>query len=178
MKDFRHIESWIFDLDNTLYPASCRLFDQMHVKMGEYVMRHFEVAGNILEHGGPLWCHAMLREEFLIWSALGLGDVVGINNVKNAVESFSHAQPHHHALRVGSRAIGEHQLAPWQFFQRCNQFRIACHRPVVNVMHIVEKAFWRVVVFDHEPAQRRAVLVKKATSACASPLRIRRQSAA
>jgi putative hydrolase of the HAD superfamily len=43
MRDFRHIESWIFDLDNTLYPASCRLFDQMHVKMGEYVMRHFNV---------------------------------------------------------------------------------------------------------------------------------------
>jgi putative hydrolase of the HAD superfamily len=43
MKGFGHIESWIFDLDNTLYPASCRLFDQMHVKMGEYVMRHFNV---------------------------------------------------------------------------------------------------------------------------------------
>jgi putative hydrolase of the HAD superfamily len=34
---FGHIESWIFDLDNTLYPASCRLFDQMDVKMGEFV---------------------------------------------------------------------------------------------------------------------------------------------
>jgi putative hydrolase of the HAD superfamily len=43
MKDFRHIDAWVFDLDNTLYPASCRLFDQMHVKMGEYVMRHFKV---------------------------------------------------------------------------------------------------------------------------------------
>jgi putative hydrolase of the HAD superfamily len=43
MKDFRHIENWIFDLDNTLYPASCRLFDQMHERMGEYVMRHFRV---------------------------------------------------------------------------------------------------------------------------------------
>ena len=43
MRDFHHIESWVFDLDNTLYPASCRLFDQMHVKMGEYVMRHFHV---------------------------------------------------------------------------------------------------------------------------------------
>lgn len=43
MRGFGHIENWIFDLDNTLYPASCRLFDQMHVKMGEYVMRHFGV---------------------------------------------------------------------------------------------------------------------------------------
>jgi putative hydrolase of the HAD superfamily len=31
------IETWIFDLDNTLYPASCRLFDQIHQRMGEYI---------------------------------------------------------------------------------------------------------------------------------------------
>ena len=43
MRGFSHIETWIFDLDNTLYPASCRLFDQMHVKMGEYVSRLFNV---------------------------------------------------------------------------------------------------------------------------------------
>jgi putative hydrolase of the HAD superfamily len=36
---FNHIDTWVFDLDNTLYPASCRLFDQMHVKMGEFVSR-------------------------------------------------------------------------------------------------------------------------------------------
>jgi len=31
------IESWIFDLDNTLYPASCRLFDQIHARMTEFI---------------------------------------------------------------------------------------------------------------------------------------------
>ena len=30
---------WIFDLDNTLYPASCRLFDQVERRMGEYVQQ-------------------------------------------------------------------------------------------------------------------------------------------
>ena len=29
MRGFVHIDTWIFDLDNTLYPASCRLFDQI-----------------------------------------------------------------------------------------------------------------------------------------------------
>lgn len=43
MSSFKQTNTWIFDLDNTLYPASCRLFDQMHVKMGEYVMRRFGV---------------------------------------------------------------------------------------------------------------------------------------
>ena len=28
---------WLFDLDNTLYPASCRLFDQIDVKIGAFV---------------------------------------------------------------------------------------------------------------------------------------------
>jgi putative hydrolase of the HAD superfamily len=43
MKGFTRTNTWIFDLDNTLYPASCRLFDQMHVKMSDYVMRRFGV---------------------------------------------------------------------------------------------------------------------------------------
>jgi putative hydrolase of the HAD superfamily len=33
MKGFAHIDTWVFDLDNTLYPASCRLFDQIDRKM-------------------------------------------------------------------------------------------------------------------------------------------------
>jgi putative hydrolase of the HAD superfamily len=31
------IETWIFDLDNTLYPASCRLFDQVHARMTRFI---------------------------------------------------------------------------------------------------------------------------------------------
>jgi len=34
-----HIDHWIFDLDNTLYPASAKLFDQIDVKMGDYIAR-------------------------------------------------------------------------------------------------------------------------------------------
>lgn len=33
MRGFDHIDTWVFDLDNTLYPASCRLFDQIDQKM-------------------------------------------------------------------------------------------------------------------------------------------------
>ncbi len=35
--DFRHVEAWIFDLDNTLYPASCDLFAQIDARMTLYV---------------------------------------------------------------------------------------------------------------------------------------------
>lgn len=40
---FHHVETWIFDLDNTLYPASCRLFDQIDVRMGEFISDLFKV---------------------------------------------------------------------------------------------------------------------------------------
>ena len=35
--DFRHVESWIFDLDNTLYPASSDLFAQVDARMTAFV---------------------------------------------------------------------------------------------------------------------------------------------
>ena len=38
-----HIADWIFDLDNTLYPASARLFDQIDVRMGEYIAKLLDV---------------------------------------------------------------------------------------------------------------------------------------
>jgi len=40
---FHHVNTWIFDLDNTLYPASCRLFDQIDVRMGEFISDLFQV---------------------------------------------------------------------------------------------------------------------------------------
>lgn len=54
---------WLFDLDNTLYSAECRLFDQIHVRMRDYIMDFFKVdedeAARIrrkyfLEHGTTL----------------------------------------------------------------------------------------------------------------------------
>jgi putative hydrolase of the HAD superfamily len=44
MKGFSHIDTWVFDLDNTLYPASCRLFDQMHVRMSDFIVNEFQVS--------------------------------------------------------------------------------------------------------------------------------------
>ncbi len=39
---FKNAHAWVFDLDNTLYPPSAQLFDQIEVKMTAYVM---QVAG-------------------------------------------------------------------------------------------------------------------------------------
>lgn len=38
-----HIDSWIFDLDNTLYHPSARLFDLIDERMGAFIMRLLDV---------------------------------------------------------------------------------------------------------------------------------------
>jgi len=35
---FAHVATWVFDLDNTLYPPQARLFDQIETRMTAYVM--------------------------------------------------------------------------------------------------------------------------------------------
>ena len=37
MDALAHVDTWIFDLDNTLYPAKADLFALMDVKMGEFI---------------------------------------------------------------------------------------------------------------------------------------------
>ena len=60
---FAHVETWVFDLDNTLYPPAIRLFDQIEARMAAYVMRTLGVdaarAGDLRvqywrEHGTTL----------------------------------------------------------------------------------------------------------------------------
>lgn len=40
---FSHVTTWVFDLDNTLYPPHMRLFDQIEVKMTDWVMQALQV---------------------------------------------------------------------------------------------------------------------------------------
>ena len=48
--EFQHVDTWVFDLDNTLYPPEMRLFDQIEVKMTEWVMRRLNVARDHANH--------------------------------------------------------------------------------------------------------------------------------
>lgn len=41
------VETWVFDLDNTLYPAASSLFDQVDRRMGEFVARHLGVPAEV-----------------------------------------------------------------------------------------------------------------------------------
>jgi putative hydrolase of the HAD superfamily len=73
-----HVEVWLFDLDNTLYPAECNLFAQIDRRMGEYVAGRLGVGLNeakrlqkqyFHEHGttlrGLMTAHGVEPQEFL-----------------------------------------------------------------------------------------------------------------
>lgn len=77
-RGFAHIDTWIFDLDNTLYPASCDLFAQVDHRMGAFIAntlgvpyahaRHLQKAyyrqfGTTL--AGLMQVHKMKPEPFL-----------------------------------------------------------------------------------------------------------------
>jgi putative hydrolase of the HAD superfamily len=40
---FSHIRAWIFDLDNTLYPAECNLFAEVDHRMGAFIARYLDI---------------------------------------------------------------------------------------------------------------------------------------
>lgn len=42
-RSLAHIRDWVFDLDNTLYPADIDLFPQVDRRMGEFIARHFGI---------------------------------------------------------------------------------------------------------------------------------------
>jgi putative hydrolase of the HAD superfamily len=76
--DFRHVEAWIFDLDNTLYPAETDLFVQIDARMTEFVQElldlEYEPARKIQkdyyrDHGttlnGLMRVHGVDPEDFL-----------------------------------------------------------------------------------------------------------------
>jgi putative hydrolase of the HAD superfamily len=51
-----HADTWIFDLDNTLYPASCRLFEQIDRNIGSYIGKLLGV--------GPVEARRVQKEHF------------------------------------------------------------------------------------------------------------------
>lgn len=41
---FGHVKTWVFDLDNTLYPADCDLFSQIDKRMGAFIADAFDLS--------------------------------------------------------------------------------------------------------------------------------------
>ena len=78
--DFRHVDTWIFDLDNTLYRADSDLFAQIELRMTDYIARHLgltETEAHRLQHtyyrdygstlSGLIACNGVDPEHFLCY---------------------------------------------------------------------------------------------------------------
>jgi putative hydrolase of the HAD superfamily len=69
---FAHVEAWVFDLDNTLYPADCNLFAQIDRRMGEFIMQSL---------GLPLAEAQSLREAYYYQHGTTLAGLVRLHGV-------------------------------------------------------------------------------------------------
>jgi putative hydrolase of the HAD superfamily len=69
---FDHVEAWVFDLDNTLYPADCNLFAQIDRRMGEFIANSF---------GIPLEAAQTLRETYYYEHGTTLAGLVRLHGV-------------------------------------------------------------------------------------------------
>ncbi len=49
-RGFGHVHTWVFDLDNTLYPSECNLFAQVDQRMGAYVAKYLGVPEPYARH--------------------------------------------------------------------------------------------------------------------------------
>jgi putative hydrolase of the HAD superfamily len=49
-RGFGHVATWVFDLDNTLYPSECNLFAQVDQRMGAYVAKYLGVPEPYARH--------------------------------------------------------------------------------------------------------------------------------
>ena len=69
---FAHVEAWVFDLDNTLYPADCNLFAQIDRRMGEFIANSL---------GIPLEDAKILRETYYYEHGTTLAGLVRLHGV-------------------------------------------------------------------------------------------------
>src|ERR1700722_8033840 len=66
------VETWIFDLDNTLYPASSRLFEQVSRRMNEYICTRLLVT---LDEA------AALRRQYFLEHGTTMHGLMAVNRV-------------------------------------------------------------------------------------------------
>lgn len=122
-RDFTRTGVWIFDLDNTLYPADCDLFAQVDRKMGEFISRFLDVPFDQARHlqktyyrqygttlAGMMHIHKMDPRPFLDYvHDIDLAPVPESPELAAAIDRLPGrkliftAGSHHHAERVAGK---------------------------------------------------------------------------
>lgn len=141
--DFRHVSHWIFDLDNTLYPASTDLFGQIDVRMTAFVAKLLTVSPQAArdiqkayyrEHGttlnGLMQRHGVDPEEYLSFvhdiDLSGLREDVSLESAIAKLPGKRYIFTNgctHHAIRVLDR------LGLTHLFDEIWDIRTIAYRP-------------------------------------------------
>lgn len=101
-RGFGHVDTWVFDLDNTLYPAECDLFSQIDKRMGAFIARAFDLPLEeahalrrryYVEHGttlaGLVRLHGVSPNEFLDYvHDIDLGAVAPAPDLGAAIDAL------------------------------------------------------------------------------------------
>ena len=141
--DFRHVETWVFDLDNTLYPAESRVFGQIERRMTQFVEQHlglgFDEARRLQktyyrDHGttlaGLMRLHGVKADEYLsfvhdIDLSVLEADVrlaTAIGNLPGRRYVFTNGCRHH-----ADRVLARLELSA--LFEECWDIRTIAFRP-------------------------------------------------
>jgi putative hydrolase of the HAD superfamily len=122
-RTFEATRVWIFDLDNTLYPAECDLFAQVDHRMGEFIARFLDVPYDYARHlqktyyrqygttlAGMMQIHKMDPKPFLDYvHDIDLAPVPEHPELARAIERLAGrkliftAGSHRHAERVAGK---------------------------------------------------------------------------
>jgi putative hydrolase of the HAD superfamily len=145
--DFDHIDTWIFDLDNTLYPAHTNLFAKIDKKMGEFVSgflgvdlpeaklvqkKYFHEHGTTLK--GLMQNHDMDPQDFLDYvHDIDVTDLAAAPELSDALEELDGRKiiftngSHYHATNVASQLGIDHH------FEHIFDIVSADYRPKPNI---------------------------------------------
>lgn len=73
MERFNETQTWIFDLDNTLYPAECDLFIQVVDKMNQFIIERFGMSEEEA---------SALRRQYYLDHGTTLAGLMKVNNIE------------------------------------------------------------------------------------------------
>ncbi len=129
MKDFSHIDTWVFDLDNTLYSATSQVFPRIHERMASFICDRFEISVDeaqtmrrtfFEQHGttlrGLMLEHDVPPEDFLHYvHDIEISDVESCPVIRTALEKlpgrkliYTNGSVHHAENITTHLDIGHH----------------------------------------------------------------------
>ena len=120
-------------------------------------MRHFEIAGEVLEDRGLVRIDVVAGEEALVDHRLRLRLELGRPDVEHVVEMMFDFEPAQYRVGMLAGAVGENELAAGELRDGRAERGVRRQRRVVDLVHHLQKFVRLQAVLLHQPAHGGAV---------------------